>query len=147
MSKGNDPRLGVWLMIAATFVFSLQDGISRHLASEYNVYMVVMIRYWFFAAFVVALAHRQAGGVRAAARTSQPFVQTLRALLLVVEVCVMITDQNGPVQIGDLLTTSDKPGHAMKAGSAEESFGAVIGKALASHETGDGMIPMVIALQ
>ena len=31
-------RLGIWLMIATTFVFAVQDGISRHLAGEYNVY-------------------------------------------------------------------------------------------------------------
>ena len=45
-------RLGIALMVATTFVFAMQDGISRHLAGEYNVWMVVMIRYWFFAAFV-----------------------------------------------------------------------------------------------
>ena len=44
-------RLGVILMIATTFVFAMQDGISRYLAGEYNVFMIVMIRYWFFAAF------------------------------------------------------------------------------------------------
>ncbi|MFD1911506.1 DMT family transporter [Halodurantibacterium flavum] len=83
-------RLGIWLMVATTFVFSLQDGLSRHLAAEYNVLMVVMIRYWFFAAFVVALAARQAGGVRAAAATRQPLLQIFRGLLLAGEVCVMI---------------------------------------------------------
>jgi uncharacterized sodium:solute symporter family permease YidK len=67
-------RLGIWLMIATTVVFAAQDGISRHLAGEYNVWMVVMIRYWFFAAFVVALAARKPGGVRRAAATSQPLV-------------------------------------------------------------------------
>ena len=43
----NDVRMGVWLMVATTLVFALQDGISRHLASAYNVPLVVMIRYWF----------------------------------------------------------------------------------------------------
>ncbi|MDP5360470.1 MAG: EamA/RhaT family transporter, partial [Paracoccaceae bacterium] len=42
-------RLGIMLMIATTFVFAVQDGISRHLAENYNVIMIVMIRYWFFA--------------------------------------------------------------------------------------------------
>ena len=42
-------RLGIWLMVLTTFLFALQDGLSRHLAGEYNVFMVVMIRYWFFA--------------------------------------------------------------------------------------------------
>jgi len=83
-------RLGILLMVATTFIFAVQDGISRHLAGEYNVLMVVMIRYWFFAAFVIAVAARKAGGLRAAARTDQPLVQGFRAVLLVAEICVMI---------------------------------------------------------
>jgi drug/metabolite transporter (DMT)-like permease len=83
-------RLGIWMMVMTTFIFAVQDGISRHLAGEYNVLMVVMIRYWFFAAFVMSVAARQAGGLRAAARTSQPVMQAFRALLLITEVCVMI---------------------------------------------------------
>ncbi len=65
-------RLGIILMIVTSFVFAMQDGISRHLAGTYNVLMVVMIRYWFFAVFVMTLASRQPGGIRAATRTQQP---------------------------------------------------------------------------
>lgn len=83
-------RLGIMLMIATTFVFAMQDGISRHLAGEYNVFMVIMIRYWFFAAFVMSIAARKAGGLRAAAQTSQPILQAFRAILLVTEICVMV---------------------------------------------------------
>ncbi|GGH42562.1 EamA family transporter [Frigidibacter albus] len=83
-------RLGIWLMIGAAFVFSVQDGISRHLAAEYNIYMVVMIRYWFFAAFVMAVAARAPGGLRAAVRTAHPRVQVFRGLLLAAEVCIMV---------------------------------------------------------
>lgn len=90
MSAGNNTRLGIGLMIATTFVFAMQDGISRHLASEYNVLMVVMIRYWFFAAFVMTLASRTNGGLRAAARTEQPILQIGRGLLLATEICVMV---------------------------------------------------------
>jgi len=86
----NDIRLGIGLMIATTIVFALQDGLSRHLAGTYNVLMVVMIRYWFFAAFVIAIAARQSGSVRAAARTTQPLLQTFRGLLLAAEICVMV---------------------------------------------------------
>lgn len=91
MSAGNNTRLGILLMVAVSVVFAGQDGISRHLASEYNVYMVVMIRYWFFAAFVIAIARRKAGGIVAAARTSRPVVQILRGTLLAAEICVMVT--------------------------------------------------------
>ncbi len=86
----DNPRLGIYLMVATTFVFAMQDGISRHLAGEYNVFMVVMIRYWFFAAFVITVASRQAGGIRAAARTEQPVLQAVRGLLLATEICVMV---------------------------------------------------------
>ncbi|MFY0690593.1 MAG: DMT family transporter [Paracoccaceae bacterium] len=87
---GDSTRTGIILMIATTFVFAVQDGISRHLASEYNVLMVVMIRYWFFAAFVITLARRKAGGIRAAAATQQPVLQAVRGTLLASEICVMV---------------------------------------------------------
>ncbi|MEC3862877.1 DMT family transporter [Mesobacterium sp. TK19101] len=85
-----NPRLGILLMVITTMIFASQDGISRHLADQYNVYMVIMIRYWFFAAFVVAIAARKPGGLRAAARTRQPWVQGFRGVLLAGEVIVTI---------------------------------------------------------
>jgi drug/metabolite transporter (DMT)-like permease len=90
MTQSNNIPLGIALMIATTLVFAVLDGLSRHLAGEYNVLMIVMIRYWFFAAFVIAIAKRGAGGILATARTDQPIVQTIRGLLLCFEVCVMV---------------------------------------------------------
>lgn len=84
-------RLGIILMICTTFVFAVQDVLSRHLASEYHVLMIVMIRFWFFAAFVIVIARRQSGSIRAAARTEQPFLQIFRGVLLALEICVMVT--------------------------------------------------------
>lgn len=86
----NNSKLGIWLMIATTSVFAVQDGISQHLAREYNVLMVVMIRYWFFAAFVIMIAKRQAGSIKAAATTQQPVLQAFRGVLLSLEICVMV---------------------------------------------------------
>lgn len=90
MTGQDNTRLGIFLMILVTIVFSVQDGISQHLASRYNVIMVVMIRYWFFAAFVIALAQRQPGGVRQVAVTSQLPLQIFRGVLLAVEICVTV---------------------------------------------------------
>ncbi|PWU06452.1 MAG: hypothetical protein C5B51_12235 [Terriglobia bacterium] len=53
----------------------------------------------------------------------------------------------GSIQIGDLLTTSDTPGHAMRASDPAKAFGAVIGKALCPLQSGKGLIPILIALQ
>ena len=89
MTEANT-RLGILLMVATTFVFAAQDGISRQLAGEYNVLKIVMIRYWFFAAFVIAVARRKAGGIRQAAQTEQLPLQIFRGALLAIEICVMV---------------------------------------------------------
>ncbi|WP_122075742.1 DMT family transporter [Pseudophaeobacter sp. EL27] len=88
--QSNNVPMGILLMIGATIVFALQDGISRHLAGTYNTYMVVMVRYWFFAAFVVFLALRAPGGIKGVARTSQLGLQIFRGVLLVAEICVAV---------------------------------------------------------
>jgi hypothetical protein len=52
----------------------------------------------------------------------------------------------GPVATGDLLTTSNRPGHAMKATDRQRAFGAVLGKSLGpAAET--GLVPILVALQ
>ena len=91
MSASTNTRLGVLLMVATTMIFALQDGLSLHLSSTYNVYMVVMVRYWFFAAFVMTVSAKQAGGLHNAARTKQPALQAFRGVLLAAEICVMVT--------------------------------------------------------
>jgi hypothetical protein len=53
----------------------------------------------------------------------------------------------GPVELGDLLTSSPRPGHAMMASDPRRAFGAVIGKAMAPLAHGVGLIPILIALQ
>lgn len=85
-----DATKGIRLMITAVTVFAMQDGFSRHLAETYNTYMVIMIRYWFFVAFVVLLAMRQPQGFRAAIRTRHPWLHLLRASLLITEVCAIV---------------------------------------------------------
>jgi hypothetical protein len=52
-----------------------------------------------------------------------------------------------PIEVGDLLTTSATRGHAMKASDHARAFGTVIGKALASLDTGCGIVPILVALQ
>lgn len=53
----------------------------------------------------------------------------------------------GPISVGDLLTTSDTRGHAMRASDPARAFGAVIGKALAPLHEGRGLVPILVALQ
>lgn len=55
--------------------------------------------------------------------------------------------QEGPIQIGSLLTTGTTKGHAMRAHDRDLSFGAVLGKALAPLDRGQRLIPVLVALQ
>jgi hypothetical protein len=94
----------------------------------------------------------------------KPGVQATR-LALTGRVPCKVTDENGPIQPGDLLTTSSTPGHAMKwtpldvnqaqdfnelksmLAENENRRHAVIGKALEAHSGGTGKIMVLIALQ
>ncbi len=68
-------------------------------------------------------------------------------LALTGKVFCKVDAQYSPIGVGDLLTTSPTLGHAMKADDPLKAFGAVIGKALRPLAEGQGLIPILIALQ
>ncbi len=89
-AASKNPRLGILLMIATVATFAVQDGFSRALAGEYNTLMVIMIRYWVFAGFVLFLALRRPEGFRAAIRSTRLPAHFLRGALLVAEICLIV---------------------------------------------------------
>jgi drug/metabolite transporter (DMT)-like permease len=88
MAEQNN-RTGTLMMIGAVFIFAMQDAVSRHLGSHYNVFSIVMVRYWIFVAFGCFLVHRAHGGIAAAWASSNKVWQALRGLILAAEICVM----------------------------------------------------------
>ena len=68
-------------------------------------------------------------------------------IALIGKVYCKVDAQYGAIEVGDLLTTSPTLGHAMKAYDVLKAFGAVIGKALRPLNKGQGLIPILIALQ
>ena len=52
-----------------------------------------------------------------------------------------------PIEVGDLLTSSDRPGYAMKPTDPLRAVGAIIGKALKPLKSGSGLIPVLVTLQ
>jgi hypothetical protein len=68
-------------------------------------------------------------------------------IALMGKVYCKVDAEYGPVEVGDLLTTSSTPGHAMKATDPLQAFGTIIGKALRPLEAGKGLIPILVALQ
>jgi hypothetical protein len=61
--------------------------------------------------------------------------------------CFVDADANGAIHPGDLLTTSGTPGHAMRATDRDRAFGACIGKAMTSLESGQGLVLVLVNLQ
>jgi hypothetical protein len=70
-----------------------------------------------------------------------------RPLALTGKVWCKVDADCAPIALGDLLTTSPTPGHAMRASDPARAFGAVIGKALAGLQSGRGLVPILVALQ
>jgi len=54
---------------------------------------------------------------------------------------------NGAIQPGDLLTSSNTPGHAMKVTDFAKAQGAIIGKAMSSLAEGKGLVLVLVSLQ
>jgi hypothetical protein len=54
---------------------------------------------------------------------------------------------NGPIEPGDLLTTSTTPGHAMKVTDHALAQGAVLGKAMTPLREGRGLVLVLVSLQ
>ncbi|MFX0577915.1 hypothetical protein [Nocardia nepalensis] len=68
------------------------------------------------------------------------------AVALIGKVHCRVDSEYGAIAVGDLLTTSPTPGHAMKASDANRAFGSVLGKALAPWAGGRGLIPTLVLL-
>jgi hypothetical protein len=61
--------------------------------------------------------------------------------------CWVDADAGGPVEAGDLITTSNTPGHGMKVTDHIKASGAIIGKAMSSLEKGKGLVLVLVSLQ
>jgi len=66
---------------------------------------------------------------------------------LVGKVYCKVDARQEAICVGDLLTSSSTPGHAMKASEPNRSFGAILGKALKPISGKLGLIPVLVTLQ
>jgi len=58
-----------------------------------------------------------------------------------------VSAENGPIEVGDLLVASSKPGLAMKGTDRRRMLGAVVGKAMESLQSNTGVIEVLVTLQ
>jgi len=62
-------------------------------------------------------------------------------------VYVLADAGTGPIKPGDLLTTSDTPGHAMKVADQSKAQGAILGKAMSGLKEGRRLVLVLVTLQ
>jgi len=58
-----------------------------------------------------------------------------------------VSTENGPIQIGDVLTTSATPGYAMRCDDRLKCLGAIVGKAMEALPEGKRMIKVLVTLK
>lgn len=85
----SDKTLGYIFALSAITLFSIQDGISKYLATYYPAVIVVMFRYWAFAAFAIIILLRS-GRIRASLKSRRVGLQMIRSLLLVSQIVIMV---------------------------------------------------------
>lgn len=85
-----NPAQGYLFALAAVVIFAAQDGFTKYLGNHYPPILVTMIRFWAFAVFVIVLAAASPGGLRKVVVTRHPYLQMLRGVLLVAEICVAV---------------------------------------------------------
>jgi len=83
--RADNVALGIGLTLFAIVIFGIQDAVSKSLVQTHSPFQLAMIRFWAFAAFSLVLVARQ-GPLKEAFRSKYPWLQWLRALLLVVDI-------------------------------------------------------------
>lgn len=76
-----------------------------------------------------------------------PGHESAPAIALTGRVYVWCDATSGPIEPGDLLTSSDTPGHAMRATDRDRAHGAVVGKAMTRLAGGKGLVLVLVNLQ
>lgn len=83
--RADNIALGIGLSLLAIVIFGIQDAVSKLLVQQYSPFQIAMMRFWAFAVFSLVLVSRQAP-LSQAFRSRHPWLQALRALLLVVDI-------------------------------------------------------------
>ena len=77
----------------------------------------------------------------------QGVMEGSRNVALTGRVYALADASNAPIKPGDLLTSSDVPGHAMKVTDSSRGTGAIIGKAMSGLKNGQGLVLVLVSLQ
>jgi hypothetical protein len=90
-----------------------------------------------------------AGGVKPGMLMSQTGTKAdgQHPVALTGRVYALADASNGPIEPGDLITTSGRAGYGMKATDPTRSRGAILGKAMTGLGEGTGLVLVLVSLQ
>jgi hypothetical protein len=91
-----------------------------------------------------------AGGVEPGmlmAQRGNPLVDGEHPVALSGRVYAKADVAGGPIRPGDLLTTSERAGHAMRVADRDRADGAILGKAMTGLDEGTGLVLVLVNLQ
>lgn len=74
-------------MVLATFIFAVQDAITKTLTTDLPVSQIVFVRFTAFACMALVIAHRSVG-LKAAFLSAVPLLQLSRCLLMCAEIAL-----------------------------------------------------------
>jgi len=87
-ASADRPALGIACMVLALLLLATMDAIAKHLTETLAVPQILAVRFWIFFLFATALVRRS--GVRRTFRSGRPWLQIVRALVLVLEMSAFI---------------------------------------------------------
>lgn len=90
-----------------------------------------------------------AGGVRTGMLMGQQGTKAdgKHPVALTGRVYCLVDADRGAIEPGDLITTSDTPGHGMKVADPARAQGAIVGKAMTALARGKGLVLVLVSLQ
>lgn len=93
MPAPNTATLAIVLLLVSNLCLAGMDAVSKTLIRDYDVGQILWVRYMFFAGFTAALAWRSRrgkGGLLSAFKAERPWLNVIRAALLVVEIGLFV---------------------------------------------------------
>jgi hypothetical protein len=99
--------------------------------------------------YTVAGVVSGAGGVKPGVRMSQrdTAANGKYPVALTGRVYCLVDADRGAIEPGDLITTSDTPGHGMRVAEHAQAHGAIVGKAMTGLTSGRGLVLLLVNLQ
>lgn len=89
-STGDRPALGIILILVATFLFIIQDTMTKSISTEYAVPLILMVRFWISMVYALVYMRIKGRSLKRCFESKRPVLQLTRSAVLVLEIGVFV---------------------------------------------------------